>query len=149
MYTLLVFGAMRMTTNHTEAQRTQAWLLRFGGAVEMLAFFAVVMPRSWMAIAHAWLGLGDMPDGPVLIFLARQASFVYGLHGILLWIIASDVTRFRPLVIFTGISFLIAGPVFFIIDCTAGMPLWWTVGDSFGCAFFGAGLLLLDRYARS
>jgi hypothetical protein len=138
-----------MTKNHTDAQRAQAWLLRLGGATEILAFFAVVMPRSWMAVAHAWLGLGEMPGGPVLIFLARQASFVYGMHGILLWIIASDVVRFRPLVIFTGISFLIAAPVFFIIDYTAGMPLWWTVGDSAGCAFFGAGLLLLDRYGRA
>jgi hypothetical protein len=138
-----------MTTNHTEAQRAQAWLLRVGGATEILAFVAVVMPRSWMATAHAWLGLGEMPRGPVLIFLARQASFVYGMHGILLWIIASDVTRFRPLVVFTGISFLIAAPVFFIIDYTAGMPLWWTIGDSFGCGFFGAAILLLDWYGRS
>ncbi|MBC7909135.1 MAG: hypothetical protein H7Y30_01460 [Pyrinomonadaceae bacterium] len=129
--------------NHN--QQLQAVLLRLAGAVEILAFVAVVMPRSWMEWSHVWLGMGQMPEGAVLMFLIRQASYVYGMHGIMLWVVASDVVRFRPLVIFTGISFLLAGPVFFIIDYVSGMPLWWTVADSVGCAFFGASLLLLSR----
>lgn len=115
------------------------------GAVEILAFGAVVMPRPWMEAAHDWLGLGRMPDGPVLMFMIRQASYVYGMHGILLWLLASDVERFRPLVIFTGVSFLLAAPVFFVIDHTAGMPAYWTAADVLGCGFFGAALLWLDR----
>jgi hypothetical protein len=126
-------------------QQLQAALLRLAGAVEILAFVAVVMPRSWMEWSHVRLGMGQMPEGAVLMFLIRQASYVYGMHGIMLWVLASDVVRFRPLVIFTGISFLLAGPVFFIIDYVSGMPLWWTVADSVGCAFFGAALLLLSR----
>jgi len=128
-----------------DKQQLQAWLLRLVGAVEILAFASVVMPRSWMEASHEWLGLGTMPDGPILIFLIRQASYAYGMHGISLWIIASDVVRFRPLVIFTGFTFLLAGPVFFLIDYTSGVPLWWTIADTIGCAFFGAGLLLLTR----
>lgn len=123
----------------------QAWLLRLAGGTEILAFISVVMPRSWMEASHAWLGLGEMPTGPVLMFMIRQASYVYGMHGISLCVLASDVERFRPLIVFNGISFLLAGPVFFIIDYTAGMPLWWTLFDSVGCAFFGASLLLLNR----
>jgi len=125
--------------------RLQAWLLRAAGAVEMLAFIAVVMPRSWMEISHTWLGLGQMPGGPVLMFLIRQASYTYGMHGISLWVIASNVERFRPLVILNGISFLLAGPVFFLIDYTSGMPWWWTAEDSLGCMSFGAALLWLSR----
>lgn len=60
----------------------QKVLLRLAGAIEILAFIAVVMPRSWMEISHEWLGLGQMPDGPVLMFLIRQASYTYGMHGI-------------------------------------------------------------------
>jgi hypothetical protein len=126
-------------------QRIQAWLLRLAGAVEMLAFIAVVMPRSWMEISHAWLGLGEMPGGPVLIFLIRQASFTYGVHGISLWVIASDVERFRLLVQFNGIAYLVAAPVFFWIDQTSGMPLWWALGDGIACAGFGAALLWLTH----
>lgn len=126
-------------------QRLQAWLLRYAGTIEILAFLAVAMPRSWMEVSHAWLGLGDMPVGPVTMFMIRQASYTFGMHGISLWVLASNVVRFRPLVILNGIAYLLAAPVFFLIDYTSGMPLWWTVVDSSGCAFFGATLLLLIR----
>ncbi len=124
-------------------QSAQVWLLRLAGAVEILAFFAVVMPRSWMETAHLWMDMGQMPDGPVVMFMIRQASYAYGMHGILLWLVASDVERFRPLVIFTGVSFLLAAPVFFLIDYSTGMPMWWTVGDTVVCLFFGLSLLWL------
>lgn len=126
-------------------QRLQSWLLRVAGSVEILAFVAVLMPRSWMEASHAWLGLGEMPGGPLIMFMIRQASYVYGMHGVLLWMLASDVARYRPLVLFTGFSFLLAAPVFLVIDHTAGMPLYWTVSDVAGCAFFGAALLWLNR----
>jgi len=126
-------------------QLLQSWLLRLAGLVEILAFGAVVMPRSWMEISHAWLGLGVMPSGTILMFLIRQASYVYGVHGISLWILASDVVRFRPLVRFNGVSFLVASPVFFVIDYTTGTPFFWTLIDTVGCAFFGVALLWLDR----
>lgn len=127
------------------SQDAQAWLLRLAGALEILAFIAVAMPRSWMDVSHAWLGLGDMPRGPIIMFMIRQASYAYGMHGISLWVLASNVARFRPLVLLNGISFLLAAPVFFLIDHTSGMPLWWTVADALGCGFFGASLLLLNR----
>ena len=128
--------------------RLQAWLLRASGAVELLAFVAVVMPRSWMEASHAWLGLGVMPEGPLLMFMIRQASYVYGMHGVSLFILASDVERFRPLVVLNAISFLLAGPVFFLIDYTAGMPLWWTLGDAAACGSFGAALLFLTSRSQ-
>ncbi|HEV2835634.1 MAG TPA: hypothetical protein VGW58_09975 [Pyrinomonadaceae bacterium] len=126
-------------------QGLQAWLLRIAGAFELLAFISVVMPRSWMEISHAWLGMGKMPDGPLIMFMIRQASYTYGMHGISLWVIASNVERFRSLVVFNGIAFLLAAPVFFFIDYTSGMPLWWTLGDTVACGSFGAALLWLTR----
>jgi hypothetical protein len=127
------------------AQRLQAWLLRLAGAIELLAFIAVVMPRSWMEIAHVWLGLGELPTGPITMFMIRQASYTYGMHGISLLVIASNIERFRPFVILNGISFLVAAPVFFLIDQTSGMPWWWGLGDTFGCGAFGVALLWLSR----
>ena len=124
--------------------------MRLEGSTEILAFIAVVMPRSWMEVSHTWLGLGEMPDGPILMFMIRQASFTYGMHGVSMWILASDVDRFRPLILFNGISFLLAGPVFFLIDYHSGMPWFWTISDAIGCSFFGAALLWLNwgkRYA--
>jgi hypothetical protein len=126
-------------------QQLQVWLLRLAGATEMLAFTAVVMPRSWMEISHAWLGMGEMPGGPLIMFMIRQASYTYGMHGISLWVIATDVERFRLLVILNGIAYLLAGPVFFLIDVSSGIPFWWTMVDTFGCGGLGLVLLLLTR----
>ena len=129
--------------------RLLRWLLRITGSTEILAFVAVVMPRSWMELSHAWLGLGEMPSGPIIMFMIRQASYVYGMHGVSLWLLASDVDRFRPLVILNGVSFLLAALVFFVIDYTSGIPLWWTTVDTFSCAFFGAAVLWLSRDATA
>ena len=126
-------------------ERLLSWLLRLTGATEVLAFIAVAMPRSWMEVSHAWLGLGEMPEGPLVMFMIRQASYAYGMHGVSLWVLASDVHRFRPLVTLNGVSFLLAAPVFFLIDYTSGVPLWWTAADTVGCAFFGAAVLWLGR----
>ena len=126
-------------------ERLLVWLLRLAGATELLAFIAVVMPRSWMEIANAWLGLSPMPHGPLLMFMIRQASYTYGVHGLSLWLIATDVKRFHPFIVFNAIAFLVAAPVFFLIDITSGMPWWWTMSDPVSCGFFGAALLLLSR----
>ena len=125
-------------------QRLQTWLLRIAGAFEILAFFAVIMPRSWMEVSHAWLGMGEMVGGPLIMFMIRQASFTYGMHGVSLWVLASDVVRFRKLVVLNGIAYLLAGPVFFLIDYTSGMPWYWTVMDSAGCGLTGIAILLLE-----
>jgi hypothetical protein len=98
-----------------------------------------------MEISHAWLGMGQMPDGPLLMFMIRQSSYTYGVHGLSLWLIASDVERFRPFVVFNGIAFLIAAPVFFLTDYNSGMPLWWAVSDPLSCGLLGAALLWLSR----
>ncbi len=119
------------------------------GLIEILAFIAVVMPREWMEVSHAWLGLGRMPAAPVLMFMIRQASYTYGMHGISLLILSLDVNRFRPLIILNGIAYLLAGPVFFLIDYTSRLPLWWTAGDAVACGSFGLLLLLLSRKSPS
>jgi hypothetical protein len=131
------------------SQRLQSWLLRLAGAVEILAFVAVVMPRSWMEVSHAWLGMGEMPSGPLIMFMIRQASYTYGMHGVSLWVLASDVVRFRTLTLLNGIAYLLAAPVFFLIDFTSGMPWYWTVSDCLACGFLGAALLLLDKFREA
>ena len=131
--------------------RLQSSLLIVLGAIEVLAFVAVVMPRSWMEAGHEWLGMGEMPSGPLVMFMIRQASYAYGMHGVALFVLASDVERFRPLVLLNGVSFLLASPLFCLIDYTSGMPWFWTLSDTVGLAFFGGALLWLDprRGARA
>lgn len=133
-------------------QRLQVWVLRFVGTVEGLAFGAVVLPRDWMGAMHARLGAAEMPTGPVFDSVMRQVSFTYGLHGIAAWIIASDVVRYRPLVVFTGVGYLLAAPVFVWIDLAAGMPGFWVAGNGGSCLLVGLivpGLLWGERAGRN
>jgi len=125
-------------------RRLQAWILRLVAAAEMLAFIAAFMPRSWMEAGHRWLGLGEMPDGPLVNFIVRQTSFTWGLHGVALWLIATDVVRYRPLVILTGLGFLAAAPAFVWFDASAGMPWSWIASDGGACFVVGALLLWLE-----
>ncbi|MDX6611859.1 MAG: hypothetical protein QOD75_1045 [Blastocatellia bacterium] len=134
--------------NQPDRHLLLTWLLRLVGLVEILAFIAVIMPRSWMEISHAWLGLGRMPEGSVLMFLIRQASYTYGMHGVSLWVISTNVKRFRPLILLNGISYLLAWPVFFTIDYSAGMPMWWALGDSTACGLIGVALLVCQNRLR-
>lgn len=122
----------------------QKSLLRVVGTVELGAFVAVVMPWEWMAAGHSWIGLGEMPEGAIVSFMIRQASFTYGLHGVAMWVLSWDVVRFRPLIVLTGISYVVAAPVFVVIDVISGMPWFWTVGDGGSCLLVGAALLWLD-----
>jgi hypothetical protein len=46
------------------------------GIGSLFALVPVFMPMSWMAAAHRWLGLGEMPTGPIVEYLARS-----GGHG--------------------------------------------------------------------
>lgn len=131
-----------------KAEQLQSWILRLYGTVEILAFFAVVMPRNWMEVSHTWLGLGEMPSGPIIMFMIRQASYAYGMHGVSLWLMATDVRRYQRLIVFNAISFLGAAVVFSLIDYTAGMPFWWTIIDAVGCASFGAAVLILNSRMR-
>jgi hypothetical protein len=127
----------------------QAWALRMVGTVELLAFAAVFLPRSWMMATHGWLGLAEMPTGPVFDSVMRQVSFTYGLHGVALWLIAADVVRYRPLVVLTAFGYLLAGPVFIVIDLGNDMPASWTAGNGGSCILVGTVLLALLWGERS
>jgi hypothetical protein len=124
-------------------RRLLAWFLRLLGLVELSALAAVAMPRAWMQAAHAWLGAGEMPPGPVFDSVMRQVSFTYGAHGAALWVIASDVDRYRPLVVLTAVGYLVAAPVFLAIDLANGMPRLWTAANGGSCLVLGALLTLL------
>jgi hypothetical protein len=130
----------------------QAAVLRIVGVLELLAFGAVVMPRASMAATHAWLGLSEMPEAPVFDSVMRQVSYCYTMHGIATLIVASDVVRFRPLVILSAIGYLLAAPLFLAIDLDNGMPGVWLAGNGGACLVIGAvltGLLLAERMARN
>jgi len=93
------------------AERLLKILLRVTGAVMALALAAVVMPRSWMARAHRELGLGDLPAGMLIEYLARSVSALYGAIGVALWLLACDVRKHLGAIRFTGAAFVVLAPI--------------------------------------
>ena len=86
------------------------------------------------------LGFGEFPDGPLVQYLARSVSAFYGFHGVLLFLVASDPVRFKPIVIYLAAFNIIFGLMLIAIDLHAGMPAWWTIGE--GPTIIVIGLLL-------
>jgi hypothetical protein len=129
------------------AARPLAWMLRILGAVDLLAFGAVVMPDAWMQALHERAGLGTMPEGPLVGYLARSASVLYALHGLLLVYLSLDVQRYGRLIRLVASVAVLHGAVILGIDLAEGMPLWWTMTEGPCCAAAGVVLLGLQAWA--
>ncbi len=108
-----------------------------------MAFGAVFMPRESMAGWHAWLGLGDLAQAPAIEAVMRQVSFTYGLHGIVLMVMAANVVRYRPLVVLSALGYLVYGAAFLFTDMHLGMPRLWVVGNGGSCLLIGTLLAAL------
>jgi hypothetical protein len=132
----------------TRADKALAIFLRCLGVGSLFALVAVFMPFSWMLATHRWLGLGEMPDGPVIEYLARSVSAFYALFGALFLVVASDLERYRPVVRFLGMALTLVGLVLLGVDIEAGMPWWWSAFEGPLWVLLGALMYLLARPAN-
>ena len=106
----------------TKADKVLVVLLRFVGVTALFALVPMFMPISWIASTHRWLGLGEMPTGPVVEYLARSLSAFYAIMGALCLVLTTDLERYRPLVLFLGVAFALMSLVVLGVDLAAGMP---------------------------
>jgi hypothetical protein len=114
-----------MAMNQAGMETFLRFVLRWMGTVSLLALFAVVMPSSSMDAVHRWLGLGPLPDQPIVGYLARSVSALYALLGGLFWLLSFDLRRHRPTLCFLGIAIMILGAILIGIDWIEKLPLWW------------------------
>jgi len=128
--------------NHAE-RWLKVLLLLFGlpAAVAVLPF---VMPFSWMAAVHESLGMGVLPDKPVVDYLARYASAFSAFYGLLLLLLMTDVRRYAPIITFQAVAILVMSAVGAIFAWRAGMPRWWILGDAISCWLSCAAMLWLQ-----
>jgi hypothetical protein len=123
--------------------RTTAHFLQLVAIVQILTFAVIFMPAPWIASWHAWVGLGIMSDTPVFRYVLRGASYVQGAIGVLLWVMGTDIVRYRPLVVTTAAIYLVGCPAYYLIDSIAGIPRSWCIFDSAFCFLVGGVLLAL------
>jgi hypothetical protein len=119
------------------------FLLRIVGIVMLTALIFCVCPFSWMQAIHEWMGMGTLPDVPIVRYLTRSLSGIYAYLGGLLCYLSGDIRRYRGPLVFlaiTGIFFSI-GMIF--LDSAAGMPLVWTLSEGPGTLIMSGILLVL------
>ena len=105
--------------------RPLVFLLRCGAVLTGSAFLAVFLPVDWMASTHRWLGLGEFPRTPIVDYLARSVAAFYGFHGAMLFLISTDVVRYRLLVWYVAVMNVVFGFILLAIDIHAGLPAYW------------------------
>jgi hypothetical protein len=121
--------------------RALVLVLRFSGAVLLLAFLAVLLPADWMAVTHRWLGMGEFPRTAVVDYLVRSIAALYGFHGVLVLLVSRDPVRYLSIVRYLGVMDVVFGGLMIAIDLHAGMPALWTAAE--GPPLIGVGLLVL------
>jgi hypothetical protein len=124
-----------------KAERMLVFLLRAIAVAAALAVVPAFMPHGWMDACHRGLGLGPLPESPVIVYLTRSLSAMYVFHGGLLWIVAGDVRRYASLVTYLAAAFTTFGLITLWIDFHAGLPWFWVAsegpaGIAFGVAMF-------------
>ena len=128
-------------------------ILRVLGALGCTAVFAIVMPTSWMAATHRWLGLGDFPDAPITQYLTRSISALYAIFGGLAIVVSMDVKRYAPIIRFFAYATMAFGVAITGIDAMAGLPAYWTIFEGPPTVVLGVVILCLvrrqDREARA
>ncbi|MFN0078114.1 MAG: hypothetical protein ACKVY0_16785 [Prosthecobacter sp.] len=121
--------------------RLQSLILRAACLMSLLTLGAVFAPEYVLGKLNWFLGLGKLPDSVLLRYLGSGGSFVYIITGLLMWMMAGDVVRYRPMIVFSAWLMLAAAPIYAYINIHTGMPRWCAVMDVVTCLGFGAALL--------
>ena len=106
-----------------------AWILS-----GVCAFF----PDSWDNVFLAKFGVEQVPQGLPMMLTLRWAGLVCVGVGVVIWVVAMDVVRHRPVVITIIALHLIAVVVSYFVETIIGMPMSWRIMDSVSLLVWGA-----------
>ena len=129
------------------AERWLKLFLRAIGVACLFALFAIFLPRAWMATVHEWSGLGKLPEGVVVDYLARATSAFYAMFGGLMLIAASDTKRYAAIITYCAWLGVVYGAGMAASNALLHMPLSWVLGEGLTAVPTGIVLLLLQRAA--
>ena len=118
-----------MSTPMNRYEKALVLLLRLDGIIMLVALFPSMMPLAWMKEVHQCLGIGELPDGPLIGYLTRSLSIMYAMHGAVLFFVSLDVRRFLPVVKFVAVLTILFGLWMTALDAVVGMPLFWIVSE--------------------
>ena len=120
-------------------------IMRVIGVSSLFAIPAIFFPYSWMNAMHDFMGLGELPDAPIVSYLARSLSAFYAIVATITLVISWDMWRYGSFVKLWAIIVTVTGFVLLGIDMTAGMPTSWTVSEGPSTIAVGLVVLWLQR----
>lgn len=130
------------------AERILVFVLRAMGIITGSALFAVFLPTAWMATIHDWLGLGKLPEGRIVEYLARSLSAFYAMLGGLCLFVSRDPRRYAGVITYLAVSGAIFGVLMLGIDLSIAMPLHWTLQEGPYILLFSVAILVLQWKAK-
>ena len=123
-------------------------LLRLAGVLLLTAVIPAVMPFAWMKDIHRLLGMGELPEGPIMDYLTRSLSLMYAMHGALVFFLSLDIRRFLPAVKFLAVLGIVFGVGMLVLDVMVGMPPSWIAGEGPFIVVLGGVMLWLTGQIR-
>lgn len=108
------------------ADRVLKLLLRAFGGMSVLALPFVFLPTKKMNVIHEQvLGMGALPNAPIVGYLARSTSMFYAMLGGLLILLSFDLRRYRPALRYLLGTSVVFGALITCIDILERMPPMW------------------------
>jgi hypothetical protein len=132
----------------TRPERFLKLIIRILGTGSATVAFFVAVPYAWMNDIHQWLGLGTLPDTPVVGYLARSTSAFYALFGGLLWVLSFDLRRHLVVLRYLGVAIVLFGATLLVVDWVEGLPLFWRLWEGPIDVAYGIAILWLSRRIR-
>jgi hypothetical protein len=132
----------------TRSEQAIAIILYALGGAALCAIPFVFFPYSWMNAIHSRIGLGELPDVPIVSYLARSLSLFYAMFGTVSVYAAWNVRRHRSLVTLIAVMSVVLGFSLWGIDAVSRMPLHWTLVEGPFTILVGSTILWLQRQAR-
>ena len=130
-----------------QAEQLLVVILRFGAVMTGSAFLSLPLSLASMADVHRWLGMGELPQVPIVDYLARSVAAFYGFHGVLLFMLSTDIERYARLIGMIAGTTVCFGLILLAIDIHAGLPAYWMLGEGPPVAIIGIVLLFLNGAA--
>ncbi len=102
--------------------------LRVVGFSWILGGVGFFFPWTWELLL-SWFGMGKIQPSVFMSFILVVAGWLSVAIGLIVWIVATDILRYRPIVMAIIALHLIAAPVFYWIDSAIGMTTSWSIFD--------------------
>lgn len=100
-----------------------------------------------MDTIHRAIGMGTLPDRPIVEYLARSTSAFYALLGALFWMLSFDLVRYHLLVRRLGMAIIALGILLLWVDIMAGMPWFWQAIEGPANVVLGSIILWAARHS--